>query len=318
MKIQFENLCNEVSKNAKLKDLNRVWHYVVKNRGDFTTNQIDFLIERLDEIGAKIVNNKVIRKKDEFDLLMIKIADCRKDLSKLNECYDYAICIEEDFTDKERLYLGDMFYYCYQDIIDREQKEYEQLKKDFKMQHSNKEYNATLHERKKALTVKNPYAEWIARGEKKIEVRSRDTKHRGELVICSSQKPLIQEMQSGCILATVNLWKTKPFKELTEEERLSTKIPREQWKDLESHYGWFLKDVVRLIEFPVKGQLGIFNLVMDKLEFMPYNSNENIDFINDKKKPQYDRKAVALGCLFITIIFAIVVLVVWGLFRAFS
>lgn len=318
MKIQFENLCNEVHENAKLKDLNRVWHYVVKNRVDFTANQIDFLIDRLKEIGAKIVNNKVIRKKDEFDLLMIRIADCRWDIGKLNECYDYAVCIEEDFTDKERLYLGEMLYYCYQDIIEREQKELLKQKKELKMQHSNKEYNAINHERKKALTVKNPYAEWIARGEKKIEVRSRDTKHRGELVICSSQKPLIQEMQSGCILATVNLWQTKPFKELTEEEKLSTKIPREQWDGLDEHYGWFLKDVVRLIEYPVKGQLGIFNLVMDKMEFIPYNSNESIDFINDKKKPRYDKKAVVLGFVFISIIFALVVLVIWGLFRAFS
>jgi len=316
MKLSFEKLCDMINDDAK--ELNRVWHYVVKHKLEFTSNQIRFLNDRLNEIGAKVINNEVIKKEEQIDLLMIRIADCRWEIGKLNECYDYATSIEDDLTQKEREYLGEMFWYCYQDIIDREQQEYEQLKKEFKMQHSNKEYNAALHTRKKALTVKNPYAEYIARGEKKIEVRSRDTKHRGELIICSSQKPVIQEMQSGCILASVNLWQTKPFKDLTEEEKLSTKIPREQWDGLDEHYGCFLKDVIRMVEYPVKGQLGIFNLVMDRMEFIPYNNAEVSELIETHKPKEFDRKAVAIGCLFIIIIFAIVGLVVWGIIKAFS
>jgi len=125
-------------------------------------------------------------------------------------------------------------------------------------------------------------------------------------------------MQSGCILASVNLWQTKPFKDLTEEEKLSTKIPREQWDGLDEHYGCFLKDVIRMVEYPVKGQLGIFNLVMDRMEFIPYNNAEVSELIETHKPKEFDRKAVAIGCLFIIIIFAIVGLVVWGIIKAFS
>jgi len=147
MKLSFEKLCDMINDDAK--ELNRVWHYVVKHKLEFTSNQIRFLNDRLNEIGAKVINNEVIKKEEQIDLLMIRIADCRWEIGKLNECYDYATSIEDDLTQKEREYLGEMFWYCYQDIIDREQQEYEQLKKEFKMQHSNKEYNAALHTRKK-------------------------------------------------------------------------------------------------------------------------------------------------------------------------
>jgi hypothetical protein len=41
----------------------------------------------------------------------------------------------------------------------------------------------------KALSIRQPYAEWIASKKKKFEVRSWRTHYRGQLVICSSQRP---------------------------------------------------------------------------------------------------------------------------------
>ena len=64
------------------------------------------------------------------------------------------------------------------------------------MQYNNKDYKPELHDRWRALTVKNPYAtqlvtaayedNGIVYGEKCIEVRSKNTPYRGDLMVCSS------------------------------------------------------------------------------------------------------------------------------------
>lgn len=35
-------------------------------------------------------------------------------------------------------------------------------------------------------------------------------------------------------------------------------------------FGWFLRDIRRVIEYPVKGQLGIYNLIYTKGVIIPY------------------------------------------------
>jgi len=77
MKLSFEKLCDMINDDAKLTELNRVWHYVVKHKLEFTSNQIRFLNDRLNEIGAKVINNEVIKKEEQIDLLMIRIVDGR-------------------------------------------------------------------------------------------------------------------------------------------------------------------------------------------------------------------------------------------------
>ena len=177
------------------------------------------------------------------------------------------------------------------------------------MQHAKKDYNENLHEIKKALTVKNPYAELIAQGEKTIEVRSRKTTHRGEIVICSSANPVIEDMQNGVTLCTVNLYKVKHLKHLTDEERGLTMIPRKQLDYLikKNHYAWMLKDVRRLVEYPVKGQLGIWSLVMDKLEFVHYGGKSIRDIDVHITPKKFNKKAVIVGLTYIAIAVTIIV-----------
>lgn len=137
------------------------------------------------------------------------------------------------------------------------------------MQYNNKDYNPSLHDRFKALSVKQPYAGYIATGEKKIEVRTKPTNYRGELLICASKdgKPKEETPGYGCTLAFVNLYDCKPLSELTPEEWEQTKLPYYLMKKLKENgkgYGWFLKNPRKVIQYPVKGQLGIFNLVYTK------------------------------------------------------
>lgn len=60
------------------------------------------------------------------------------------------------------------------------------------------------------LTVRQPFADLIARGEKTIETRSWRTKYRGPLLICASKKKC-GSLPTGVIVALVNLVEVRPF-----------------------------------------------------------------------------------------------------------
>ncbi len=93
----------------------------------------------------------------------------------------------------------------------------------------------------KAISIKNPFATQILRGTKNIEYRTWDTKHRGDLLICSSANPKVPGMMSGCALCVVELVNTQYDSE----------------KDV---YEWHLDNVRKVKTFPVKGKLNFFEV----------------------------------------------------------
>lgn len=93
----------------------------------------------------------------------------------------------------------------------------------------------------KAISIKNPYATQIMRGTKIIEYRSWDTKHRGDLLICSSANPKVPGMLSGYALCVVNLVDAI-------------------YNAAEDVYEWHLTDVRKIKAFPVKGKLNFFDV----------------------------------------------------------
>lgn len=142
------------------------------------------------------------------------------------------------------------------------------------MQFDNKNFNPEQHDRWRALTVKNPYAtqlvtvayedNGITYAEKCIEVRSKNTPYRGDLMVCSSANPVIAGMESGVTLGLVELYDVKPIKDFTPEDWAQTRIPEEKRKHITKGYGWLMRNPRRVVEFPIKGQLGIYNLVYTK------------------------------------------------------
>lgn len=147
------------------------------------------------------------------------------------------------------------------------------------MQYSSKEYNPKLHDEFPSLTVKQPYANALVTvaykdadkegyeheyGEKTIEVRSRNTSFRGNLLICSSANPVLPGMESGVTLGFVELYDIKPVSEFTPEDWDNTRIPPEKRKEITKGYGWLMRNPRRVIEYPIKGQLGIYNLIYTK------------------------------------------------------
>lgn len=162
------------------------------------------------------------------------------------------------------------------------------------MQYENKSFNPDIHDRFKALTVKQPYASALVEysttklvgiapmfeemetrrlGVKCIEVRSRATSYRGDLLICSSAKPEIAGLMSAATLGFVELYDIKPVSEFTPEDWENTRIPEEKRKNIKGGYGWLMRNPRRVIEFPIKGQLGIYNLVYTKGVIFQYPEN---------------------------------------------
>lgn len=155
------------------------------------------------------------------------------------------------------------------------------------MQINSKEYDEKIHDRYKALTVRQPYAGMIVTpayvengttyGVKSIEVRTRTTNYRGELLVCASANPQIPGMLSGVMLGFVDLYDVKPVKDFTPEDWANTGIPENERVPFRNGYGYMLRNPRRVVEMPIKGQLGIYNLVTPKGDVTEYPTVCRID-----------------------------------------
>jgi hypothetical protein len=116
--------------------------------------------------------------------------------------------------------------------------------------------------------VANINGEYIA--EKTIEVRTRNTKYRGDILICSSAKPVDPwgRHLAGVTCGFVELYDVKPVEEFTPEDWAQTCIPENQRP--RTGYGWMMRNPRRVVEMPIKGQLGVYGLVVPKGDITEY------------------------------------------------
>lgn len=165
------------------------------------------------------------------------------------------------------------------------------------MQYPPKEYNEEIHDRFKALTVKQPYASNLVilshkDGEhefayKSIEVRRKPTKYRGDILICASASPIIHGLDSGVCVGLVELYDIKPIEEFTKQDWENTLIPEDKREFFKKGYGWLMRNPRRVIEFPISGQLGIWNLIYTKDTIVEYPRRIILD---DKAWNQINKK----------------------------
>jgi hypothetical protein len=108
----------------------------------------------------------------------------------------------------------------------------------------------------KAISLKQPWANLVADGKKTIETRKWTTRYRGDLVICSSQKPSLDP--AGCAIAIVEVYAIRPMQEKDEQQACCKVYPRAQ--------SWFLRNIRKLDHpIPIKGRLGIFDLTLPRV-----------------------------------------------------
>jgi len=125
----------------------------------------------------------------------------------------------------------------------------------------------------KCLSIRQPYAELIVEGMKNYEIRSRNTKYRGELYIHSSLSKIgkssrknefldvlrNKNLKYGYILAKCDLVDSVLIDEKFLKEMNNGAIDNLYNDDCIGYYAWVLKDVKKVKEIPAKGQLGIWN-----------------------------------------------------------
>lgn len=156
------------------------------------------------------------------------------------------------------------------------------------MQYKNSEFDPELHDRYKALTVKQPYAtrlvtpayrdeQGVVFAEKSIEVRTKQTSYRGDLLVCSSKSPVVPGMLSGVTIGLVELYDVKPVEEFTEQDWIDTGIPENERATFSHGFGYMLRNPRRVVEMPCKGQLGIYNFVTPKGDITEYPTVCRID-----------------------------------------
>lgn len=114
--------------------------------------------------------------------------------------------------------------------------------------------------RYKCLSVKQPWANLIASGQKTIETRLWATHYRGELLIISSRKPDIAP--AGHAVAIATLIECRPMTQADEEAAMCNLY--------DGAFAWVLTNVKSIRPVPVRGSLGLFeaDLDLDRVEPM--------------------------------------------------
>ena len=115
----------------------------------------------------------------------------------------------------------------------------------------------------KALSLKQPYAELILQGRKKIELRTWNTKFRGKFLIHASKVPNKESMEkfnfkeipTGVIVGEAELIDVKHYE--TDKEFNKDKNLHQATKGWGS-YGFILKNVKRIKPIPVNGKLNFW------------------------------------------------------------
>ena len=147
------------------------------------------------------------------------------------------------------------------------------------MQIDKSQYDPEQHEVFKCLCVKQPYADLLTNvvmmdemggyhADKTIEVRSRNTNFRGDLLICASANPVLENHMSGVTCGYVELYDVKRVEDFTPEDWAATCIPED--KRPAKGYGWMMRNPRRVVEMPVKGKLGIYDLIVPKGDITEY------------------------------------------------
>lgn len=118
----------------------------------------------------------------------------------------------------------------------------------------------------RALSVHQPFAQLIAQGDKRIEVRSWKTHHRGPLWIAATRTDLrvdrAQPLPLGALVCLVDLVECRP---LRPSDRAAACLEPDEMPA--SGFAWVLSNPRPVLDhIPVKGRQGLYSLDLDPEE----------------------------------------------------
>jgi hypothetical protein len=103
----------------------------------------------------------------------------------------------------------------------------------------------------KAIVIRQPWASLIAQGNKTVEIRSRRTSHRGDLLVVAAKQPVWFSCPTGIALAVVSIVDCRPMIPSDAEEACIDYRP--------GYWAWKLSNVRPVPPVPVRGMPGIFD-----------------------------------------------------------
>lgn len=126
----------------------------------------------------------------------------------------------------------------------------------------------------KALSVMQPWAAYLMTGEKSLEVRSRPTAHRGELLICASatpsdvfwldpDAPAPRLLHAGCMLGIVNIEGCRKMQPGDADAAMVAYDPLA--------YVWQTSVVCWVRPDPIKGRLGLYDVPDATIVRLPHD-----------------------------------------------
>lgn len=152
----------------------------------------------------------------------------------------------------------------------------------------------------KAISIKNPFAGLIIKGCKKYEVKTQRTNFRGKLAICSSQKPVkdlgiyfsnrefayrvnytiensgASQLPNGFVIGYADLVDCIEFSSQSMGSIGLALAQRQSYVELstikeslkrDKFFLWKLDNPIEIEPIPIKGQLGIFNIIYEEKDF---------------------------------------------------
>lgn len=102
----------------------------------------------------------------------------------------------------------------------------------------------------KALSIKEPWGSLILAGKKNVETRTWKTNYRGKILLCASKLP--RSDLSGKAFAIAEIADCRDMTKDDEVAACCSVYPNAK--------AWILKNVHKIKPFPIKGQLGIFDV----------------------------------------------------------
>jgi len=116
----------------------------------------------------------------------------------------------------------------------------------------------------KALSIRQPWASMIASGKKTIETRTWARDYRGDILIVAGlalaggyniPRKLLNDLPRGQAIAIARLVDCRPMTR-ADEKAACCEI-------YNGAFAWVLEDIRRINPFPVKGKLGLFEVLFE-------------------------------------------------------
>jgi len=107
----------------------------------------------------------------------------------------------------------------------------------------------------KALSIHQPYADFIKSGLKIMEIRSWQTHYRGKIIICSTKNPYYDNKLCGYTLCVADIVDCRLMKKTDEKYAAIKYIP--------GYFSWILNNIKIINPKKIIGKQGLFNVSAD-------------------------------------------------------